>query len=297
MYKNLNAQVFKYPQGSQQWLAERIGRFTSTLQYKIKIYPTKGAVIQFTEGDSFQENDHTRRGHECEFLIRDLVNREYLSDFQPVTLIDETRNYLASLDGIDLLWGAICEIKCPENRESATYQEALIGRIPEAHFTQMQFAMGVAGEKKCLYAVCYADLDDNGDWVLDPDNLIVKFVDFCPETWESIHKWTQRFHNHINGEYDELPPEHAYLSFDYINLKEQQAEIKERLDEIESAIKDHGEHMGNGICVSTVKGRRTTGWQAIARACNPSPDLVEQHTKYGDDYLKINILEKEKNND
>lgn len=295
MYKNPNASVFPHAQGSTQWLNERLGRYTSTLIAKIKNKPTATAIKQFTVGDSFQENEHTRRGNQCEFPIREVLNDEFLADFQPVTLIDESRNHLASLDGIDIDWG-ICEIKCPENRESATYQSALKGEIPENHYLQMQFAMGVSGETQGVYAVCYADIDDNGYWVIDPKNLIKQVVHFCPNKWAEILSWIDRFQEHIDGVDildDKLPQGHAELTAEYLQLKQQQADIKVRIDELESALKDIGEHTGNGVCVSEVKGRKTTSWQAIAKELNPTPEIIAKHTKQGKPTLRVSILKGE----
>lgn len=188
---NEKAKILDCVQGSSQWRAERNGKVTSTLSYRIRNGGTESAWRSFCG----LEGEDLRRGHIVEPQIREYMMGVLLTNkIDNPTVTDGV--FLASLDGITQDGKTILEIKCPRNAGMETYKDALQGEVPENHYMQMQHAMMVSGALQGKYVVGLAKTiptEDKNDYELIPDSIIIIGVPRCEEMIGKIKSAGEQF--------------------------------------------------------------------------------------------------------
>jgi len=153
--------IHNIEQGSDEWLAVRLGKFTASDFHILmgnsatkKTILLKKAAERLTgkaaDSDSFS-NIHTERGKEKEAAARNLYSVIKLADVKEVGFIEGEHNVGCSPDGLIGEEGGV-EIKCKDNH---THLYAAINNYVEpTHKTQCQFSMMVTNRKwwdYCLY--------------------------------------------------------------------------------------------------------------------------------------------------
>ena len=147
-------QIHNFEQGSEEWLAIRLGKFTASDFHTLlgnseakKTILFKKAAERITgvsaDGDKFS-SVHTERGHELEDVARMAYELETGNEVNQVGFITSGEFIGCSPDGLVGDDGGV-EIKCKDNH---THLKAVLNNyIEPAHRTQCQFNMMVTERK------------------------------------------------------------------------------------------------------------------------------------------------------
>ena len=138
-------------QGSQEWLHLRKTKITATdacvimgaspWKTKIQLYKEKT-----TDQPPMIPNERMRRGTELEPMARSLFNIQTDTFMTPKVVVKDWA--MASLDGMNMFFDKIVEIKCPGDKDHAL---ALQGKVPDHYYPQLQHQMWVTGLNSCYY--------------------------------------------------------------------------------------------------------------------------------------------------
>ncbi len=141
-------------QGSDQWLALRYDKITSTdVSSILGLNPFKSVEHLWKLKQRLippdEINEKMKRGSELEEPARQLLIKETGIDFKPAVLLHDNHSWaMASLDGLSDCGRFIAEIKSPNED---THKLALNGIIKEYYHAQIQHALFVSGAEKCYY--------------------------------------------------------------------------------------------------------------------------------------------------
>ena len=160
--------MYNFEQGTDEWLAVRVGKFTGSdfhvLLGKSQTAQTiiyKKASERLTgvrsDSDNFS-SVHTERGHDLENEAR--LSYELLSDNQvsEVGFVELNEFVGCSPDGLVGDDGMI-EIKCKDNHNHL--KSVIKNHIEPTHKTQMQFNMYVSDRKWCDYIMYNPNFSDS----------------------------------------------------------------------------------------------------------------------------------------
>ncbi len=138
-------------QGCPEWHALRKTKITATdmnvimgtshWKTRIQLYHEK-----LSNDAPTPPNERMQRGVDLEPIARNLFNATTGLDMKPAIVVKDW--LMASLDGRDDGFGCIVEIKCPGQKDHAT---ALLNKVPDHYYPQLQFQMYVSEVHKAYY--------------------------------------------------------------------------------------------------------------------------------------------------
>jgi putative phage-type endonuclease len=184
-------------QGTPEWLAIRLGKFTASSALAIstggagletlcfekaaEIKTGKAAKESYTNGDM-------DRGNENEPLARNAYELETGSMVTIVGFVGKNKRVGCSPDGF-VGEDGLLEIKCPNDVNYIKY--ILDPEIPKKYYLQMQMQMDVTGRKWCDYVVFNANFIDRP--------IIIKRVERDEEAIEKIRLGTEKGSERVDG--------------------------------------------------------------------------------------------------
>lgn len=144
-------ELMECEQGGQEWLALRKTKITATdmnivmgvshWKTRIQLYHEK-----LSNDPPMVANERMQRGTDLEPIARGLFNAMTGMDMKPAVVV---RDWLmASLDGLCSRSGNIVEVKCPGAKDHAV---ALLNKVPDHYYPQLQTQMYVAGVQMAYY--------------------------------------------------------------------------------------------------------------------------------------------------
>lgn len=274
-----NRKEVKLEQGSTEWLDYRLNKYTGTLVAKMAKgnFFNKTILKSFSGISDFIGNEATYHGHEQEAHTRENINKneELFFNFVPkvieADLMVNNKVYkcLASLDGIDELQECILEVKSPLSVNSKLLS------INDELMHQIQFYLMVTGLQICFYTLNFNV--KAYDKKIHRDEKIIKSI------VDNIIKFDDAF-----TQYKKRHP--IMYEEAYIKLKEEEKEIKRKLDAIKlnykNNIGDNNVMFGNSIVVKKVI-RKSTGYK---KACEEKNINLTDYTKEKES-ISISIID------
>lgn len=173
--------VLNCGQGSDQWKAERTAIINGIRRRPASLAPAmmgvdsnisrSDLVRMWAIGEEREINDWVERvlfprGHEVERAARALVEERLGEDMFPITGVDDSGIFLASLDGMNDSGDLTLEIKQWNQAKAAAVKA---GKCPDCDYPQVIQGLMVSGAKWCLYVVTdgtpekYVELYVNAD--------------------------------------------------------------------------------------------------------------------------------------
>ena len=159
----MTIKILEMAQGSHEWLelrrSHRTASETPIVMGKSR-YMSPLALAREKRGLAKPEKEHIAMAHgkKHEAGVRALVSEKLGIDFEPAVLAVTIAGrdfvdgpYLASLDGFNASQSGdtILEIKCPFSEKSKDLEEARQGKVPEAHWWQIQHQLMVSQAALC----------------------------------------------------------------------------------------------------------------------------------------------------
>ena len=150
--------IYKFKQGSEEWLKIRLGKFTGSNAQAIAangkgletLIFEKVAELSTGKSKPFYTNGDMERGHELEAMARNSYEVETGITSQQVGFVELDKFTGCSPDGLVGKDGLI-EIKCKNDAKFARY--LLEQKIDPAHNWQIQMNLFVTGREWCDYIV------------------------------------------------------------------------------------------------------------------------------------------------
>jgi len=150
--------IYKFKQGSEEWLKIRLGKFTGSNAQAIAangkgletLIFEKVAELSTGKSKPFYTNGDMERGHELEAMARNSYEVETGITSQQVGFVELDEFTGCSPDGLVGKDGLI-EIKCKNDAKFARY--LLEQKIDPAHNWQIQMNLFVTGREWCDYIV------------------------------------------------------------------------------------------------------------------------------------------------
>src|SRR5271155_5193386 len=147
----MSAVLSDLQQGSQKWLDLRKKKITATdsciimgashWKTRIQLYQEK-----ISDSNPLYMNERMQRGIDLEPIARDLFILKMGILVYPRVIVKDWA--MASLDGISDDNKCMVEIKCPGEKD---HNEALMGRIPDHYYPQLQHQMYVTDAQEMYY--------------------------------------------------------------------------------------------------------------------------------------------------
>jgi len=187
----------------------------------------------------------------------------------------------ASLDGINPSRTRLCEIKCPSERVHAL---ALAGQVPRHYYWQIQWQLFCAD---CTVAD-YVSFDGN---VIAPPIEVRR--DEAGIEW--LHSRCAAFRRSLAEKSLPAGQDREALGWRYKQLFHAREVLDRQLRDCAAALKGIATmsqapyKTTSGVVVDSQPGRRTTDWQAVARACAIPQSAIFAHTKIGKPTWQIDI--------
>lgn len=239
---------------------------------------------------------HMRRGTDLEPLVRDMVNRDMGTNFQPCVVKSQESDWaIASLDGFDDSTGEILEIKCGSK---ASHEEAASGKVPEKYMAQLQWQMFCSGSITCYYVSYY-----DGEYVMIKvpyEECFIRHgvIHAARDFYKCILEMREPASSEKDIEKDlvviddpeflEIIPEWKQANKMRTFYEEQEKSLKDRLVEFT----DDGDCTGGGITLKRVQRSGSIDWDKLwkeVRAEYPCVDTFnpEEYRKKQIGYWKI----------
>jgi putative phage-type endonuclease len=158
--------VYNLPQGTQEWLDIRKGKFTastfknlfmksSTATYKKEIYRVAYERITGESPEETYINDAMLRGKEMESEAREWYEKKYNELVQEVGFVEKNEWVGVSPDGI--VKDGLIEIKCPLYNTQIEY--LLDGKLPSEYKYQVHGQLWVCEKEWCDFVSYHPKLD------------------------------------------------------------------------------------------------------------------------------------------
>jgi putative phage-type endonuclease len=277
----MTIKMLKMAQGSHEWLelrrSHRTASETPIVMGKSR-YKAPLALAREKRGlaEPEKENIAMKHGKKHEPIVRAAVSEKLGIDFEPAVLAVTIAGrdfvdgpYLASLDGLNAAGDTILEIKCPFSEKSKDLEEARQGKVPEAHWWQIQHQLMVSQAALCHYAV--RDLDDSKLIMLQVKPEQTAFTRIREE-WDIFWEAMMKCPAEELMEFQPIPADLRSLVDDLLKAKDMQKRGKALYETAKKKLCEElpNDSEGYGIRLRHIEKKGSTDWAAFQKA---HPDL------------------------
>lgn len=225
-----DAKIVNLVQGSKLWLATRKMYITAT-EIGMITNPTRWETFlrQKLKDNTFKSKAMIR-GNQLEPIAREALTKRTGITYFPAVFVSDSERLLASLDGLALGRIATCEIKCPEKgKDSDLWKNIEAGKLPKAHWEQMQLGLLLSGAPVCHY------------WVFDEVSGEGLYKEILPNEKYFMEILTQAKNFWAAKETNAVGPNHVTViddreSLDLANRYEKVCQELKRLENIKEEI-------------------------------------------------------------
>jgi putative phage-type endonuclease len=275
-------------QGSDVWKEARKKRIGgSEIASIIGISPYVSAYQLWMEKTGIKEREdisrmpHVVRGINGEKVARMLIEKQTLKSFNPQVWKIEGTPLGASDDGHSHELNTILEIKC---QGAKAHEATKNGVIPNYYMCQCVWNLGVSGADECWFISFRPEDGTMHKVVVYPDPVeFERLKTAALEFWELVS--TRVPPSLSEGDYVDLNSDYGLkaLAEEYARLKGEVAAKQDRLDELETRLKDV---MGNnpGVRIGPLKmtqytRRGTIDYARIADVSKMSAEELESYRR------------------
>lgn len=251
-------------QGTPEWLELRKNKITATdaaiimgaSHWKTKIQLYNEKISDITPVFC---NERMQRGIDLEPIARALFMLETGVEVVPKVVVKDWA--MASLDGISELENCIVEIKCPGKKD---HNEALLGRVPDHYYPQLQHQLYVC-EAEEMYYYSFDGTDGVSVIVKRDQKYIDKMI-------KEEMKFYACLMNNISPEpeeddyleindpiWDQCAEKWKFLTYQIKVLEKQEQEIREQL----IFLSGQSNVKGSGISMCQIKRKGNVDYSKI----------------------------------
>lgn len=191
-----NFKIVDVKQGSDEWLAQRLGKITASIASQIitgtgKLSASHESVINkavaekiLGEPEESFQSFYMERGAALEPDALAFVNFTYELNFEPVGFLEVSEWVGCSPDALDLENKTGLELKCPAAHTMVKYLSE--GKLPKEYFQQVQFSLMVTGFEKWHFCAYHPSFPAFHCVVERDEEYIAKMEQFVSECAEKI---------------------------------------------------------------------------------------------------------------